>query len=48
MREPIKNTMVHFKYKGISRNSIAHFKYERTKHSLRATKGQPKDNLRAT
>ena len=30
MREPIKNTMVHFKYKGISRNSSVHFKHEGT------------------
>ena len=48
MREPNKNAMVHFKYKGISRNSSVHFKYEGTKGSLRATKGQPKGNLRAT
>ena len=30
MREPIKNTMVPFKYKGISRNSSVPFKYEGT------------------
>ena len=30
MREPIKNAMVHLKYKGISINSSVHFKYEGT------------------
>ena len=30
MREPIKNAMVHFKYKGISRNFSVHFNYEGT------------------
>ena len=30
MREPLENAMVHFKYKGISKNSSVHFKYEGT------------------
>ena len=34
MREPIKNAMVHLKYKGISINSSVHFKYEGTSQML--------------
>ena len=33
MREPLKNAMVHFKNKGISKNSSVHFKYEGTSQS---------------
>jgi hypothetical protein len=30
MREPLENPRVHFKYKGISKNSSVYYKYEGT------------------
>ena len=34
MREPLKNAMVHFMYKGISNNSSVHLKYKGTSQKI--------------